>query len=229
VLKGEFNPIPYAQIVTTTTHKTLRGPRGGLVLTTPEFSDAVDRGCPLVLGGPLPHVMAAKAVALAEASRPSFADYARQVVDNARALAGALAARGVTVATGGTDNHLVLIDVRSFGLTGRQAESALREARLTANRNTVPYDPNGSWYTSGVRLGTPAVTTLGMGPAEMEEVAAMVAEVLSATTPQAQSSGPGAGQPSRARYRLDPQVAGRVGARVGELLGRFPLYPGIEL
>jgi glycine hydroxymethyltransferase len=150
-------------------------------------------------------------------------------VDNARALAGALAARGVTVATGGTDNHLVLVDVRSFGLTGRQAESALREARLTANRNTVPYDPNGSWYTSGVRLGTPAVTTLGMGPAEMEEVAAMVAEVLSATTPQTQSSGPGAGQPSRARYRLDPEVAGRVGARVEELLGRFPLYPGIEL
>src|SRR6266542_2113398 len=183
VFTGDFDPVRHAHIVTTTTHKTLRGPRGGMVLCEERLGPTVDRGCPLVLGGPLPHVMAAKAVALTEARRPDFAAYSRQVVDNAATLAEALQSEGATVVTGGTDNHLALLDVRPFGLTGRQAESALRSAGITANRNVIPYDPNGSWYTSGIRVGTPAATTLGMGGDEMREIGAVVHGVLSATEP----------------------------------------------
>ena len=138
VLTGDYDPVPHAHIVTTTTHKTLRGPRGGMVLCDRDLAEFVDRGCPLVLGGPLPHVMAAKAVALAEASQPSFATYAAAVVDNARTLAEALVGGGVPVVTGGTDNHLVLVDVRPFGLNGRQGEAALRAAGITTNRNVAP-------------------------------------------------------------------------------------------
>ncbi len=166
VFTGDNNPVPHAQVVTTTTHKTLRGPRGGLVLCTKEFAEHVDKGCPLVIGGPLEHIVAAKAIALTEANQPFFAAYAATIVENSAALARACVAEGMTVATGGTDNHLMLIDVRSFGLTGRQAESAMRECGITLNRNSLPFDPNGPWYTSGLRIGTPAVTTLGMGPAE---------------------------------------------------------------
>ena len=167
VLTGDFDPVPHADVVTTTTHKSLRGPRGGMVLCTEEFAPSVDRGCPMVLGGPLPHVMAAKAVALAEARRPDFAGYAQQIVANARALADGLLRRGVRLVTGGTDNHLVLTDVSASGLTGRQAEAALLDAGLVTNRNSVPADPNGPWYTSGIRLGTPALTTRGLREAEL--------------------------------------------------------------
>ena len=183
VFTGDFDPVPHAHIVTTTTHKTLRGPRGGLVLCDMDFAEFVDRGCPLVLGGPLPHVMAAKAVALAEASEPAFEVYAAAVVDNARVLAEALIAGGVPVVTGGTDNHLVLVDVRPFGLNGRQAEAALRAAGITSNRNVVPDETNGAWYTSGLRLGTAAVTTLGMGADEMREIGDTIATLLRATSP----------------------------------------------
>ena len=138
VFTGEENPIPYADVVATTTHKSLRGPRGGLVLATQEYASAVDRGCPMVLGGPLGHVMAAKAVALAEARQPAFQTYAQAVADNAKTLADGLLKRGVTLVTGGTDNHLVLLDVGSFGLTGRQAESALLDSGIVTNRNSVP-------------------------------------------------------------------------------------------
>src|SRR5487761_4732 len=176
VLTGDLNPVPHAEVVTSTTHKSLRGPRGGFVLCTDEYAPFVNRGCPLVLGGPLPHVIAAKAVAFAEARQPSFADYAARIVSDARALAEGLLRRGVQLVTGGTDNHLVLADVAaSFGLTGRQAETALLEAGVVTNRNSVPRDPNGAWYTSGVRMGTPALTTLGMGPAELDEVADILA------------------------------------------------------
>ncbi len=229
VLTGDFDPVAHAHIVTTTTHKTLRGPRGGMVLSDSDLADSVDRGCPLVLGGPLPHVMAAKAVALTEASRPEFATYARSVVDNARALAEGLARRGVEVVTGGTDNHLVLVDVRPFGVTGRQAEGAMRSAHLTANRNVIPNDPNGSWYTSGLRLGTPAVTTLGMGTDEMGEIAELIHRVLSSTTADTITSGPNAGSTSKARFSLDPLAVEEVTGRVSDLLTRFPLYPGLEL
>ncbi|HBK67835.1 MAG TPA: glycine hydroxymethyltransferase, partial [Firmicutes bacterium] len=167
VFTGEFNPVLHAQVVTTTTHKTLRGPRGGLILCTKEFADHVDKGCPLVMGGPLPHVMAAKAVALTEANTQEFKDYAHRVADNAKSLAQACMEQGMSVLTNGTENHLLLIDVRPFGLTGRQAESAVRECGITLNRNSLPNDTNGAWYTSGLRLGTPAITSLGMGSAEM--------------------------------------------------------------
>jgi len=212
--------VPHAHVTTTTTHKTLRGPRGGMVLCEARLAPAVDRGCPLVLGGPLPHVMAAKAVALTEASRPEFAGYARRVVDNAATLAEAFRGEGGTVVTGGTDNHLALLDVRPFGLTGRQAESALREAGITANRNVIPYDPHGSWYTSGIRVGTPATTTLGMGAGEMREIASIMHGVLAATEADATS---------KARFQLPEQTRDGARKRVADLLAAYPLYPEIAL
>jgi glycine hydroxymethyltransferase len=229
VLKGDFDPVPHAHVVTTTTHKTLRGPRGGLVLSGKAMGEIVDRGCPLVLGGPLPHVMAAKAVALQEAAKPEFGRYAQRVVDNARALAEGLLAKGAHVVTGGTENHLVLIDVLGYGLNGRQAEGALRAADLTLNRNVIPNDPNGAWYTSGLRMGTPAMTTLGMGAAEMQEIAALVHDVLSATSTAKIESGKNAGQTSQVKFTTDAKVVERAQARVRELLARYPLYPEIEL
>src|SRR6266498_2383047 len=225
VFTGDFDPVRHAHIVTTTTHKTLRGPRGGMVLCDADLADTVDRGCPLVLGGPLPHIIAAKAIALHEASQPEFATYARRIVENAAALAEALLSQDVTVVTGGSENHIVLVDVRPFGLTGRQAEAALRSAGVTLNRNVIPYDTNGSWYTSGLRIGTPAVTTLGMATAEMQEIAAIIAGVLRATTPTKTASG----KPSLANYTLDEGVRAQVEGRARDLLGRFPLYPEIEL
>ena len=225
VFTDDFDPVRHAHIVTTTTHKTLRGPRGGMVLCAPELADIVDRGCPLVLGGPLPHVMAAKAVALHEASQPDFQTYARHIVENAAVLAESLQSSGVTVVTGGSENHIVLLDVRPFGLTGRQAETALRSAGLTLNRNVIPFDTNGSWYTSGLRLGTPAVTTLGMGVDEMREIAAIIASVLRATTPAMTSSG----KPSLVNYTLEEAIRVEAESRVRELLTRFPLYPQIDL
>ena len=225
VFTGDFDPVRHAHIVTTTTHKTLRGPRGGLVLCDAELADTVDRGCPLVLGGPLPHVIAAKAIALHEASQPEFETYARRIVENAGALAEALQSEGVTVVTGGSENHIVLVDVRPFGLTGRQGEGALRSAGVTLNRNVIPYDTNGSWYTSGLRLGTPAVTTLGMGVEEMREIAAIIASVLSATAPTKTASG----KTSLANYALEESARAKAGSRAHDLLSRFPLYPEIEL
>ena len=222
---GDYDPVPHAHIVTTTTHKTLRGPRGGLVLSEAAFAETVDRGCPLVLGGPLPHVMAAKAVALWEASQPEFADYAERILENARALAEALMKKGATVVTRGTENHLVLVDMRGYGLTGRQAEAALRAANLTSNRNVIPADPNGAWYTSGLRLGTPAVTTLGMGPDEMRTVADVLHSVLAATKAARRKDG----GPSQLSFETDPQTLEVARARVGELLAQHRLYPGIEL
>jgi glycine hydroxymethyltransferase len=225
VFRGDFDPVPHAHIVTSTTHKSLRGPRGGLVLAQPEFADAVDRGCPMVLGGPLPHVMAAKAVALAEARQPSFADYAQAVVDNATALAEGLTRRGVRLVTGGTDNHLVLLDVSSFGLTGRQAESALLDAGIVTNRNSVPADPQGAWYTSGIRIGTPALTTRGFGAAEFDATAGLIADVLAGTTPTTTA----AGTPSRAKYTVTEGLADRTRAAAADLLAAHPLYPGLDL
>jgi glycine hydroxymethyltransferase len=222
VLTGDLNPVPQAEVVTSTTHKSLRGPRGGFVLCTGDYASFVDKGCPMVLGGPLPHVMAAKAIAFAEARQPSFAAYASVVVANARALADGLLRRGVRLVTGGTSNHIVLADVAaSFGLTGRQAESALLDSGVVANRNSVPHDPNGAWYTSGVRLGTPALTTLGFGVGEMDEIAGIIATALRATTPAAATA--------KAKYILDDQVAAECRARCADLLSRHSLYPGIEL
>ncbi|OHU64310.1 serine hydroxymethyltransferase [Mycobacteroides chelonae] len=220
VFTGDEDPVPHAHITTTTTHKSLRGPRGGLVLATAEYSDAVDKGCPMVLGGPLSHVMAAKAVALAEARQSSFQAYAQRVADNAKSLAEGFLKRGARLVTGGTDNHLVLLDVQSFGLTGRQAESALLDAGVVTNRNAIPADPNGAWYTSGIRFGTPALTSRGFDADEFDKVAELVVDVLSNTE---------ADGTSKAKYTLADGVADRVKAASAELLAANPLYPGLTL
>ena len=229
VFNGDFNPVLHAQVVTTTTHKTLRGPRGGLILCTKEFAESVDKGCPLVIGGPLEHIIAAKAIALTEANAPGFKKYAEKIVENSRALAQACIDEGMKVATGGTDNHLMLIDVRSFSLTGRQAESALRECAVTLNRNSLPFDPNGPWYTSGLRIGTPAVTTLGMGEKEMKEIASIVKMVLANTKPEISVSGENAGKPSKAKYSIDEKAKTDARARIKNLLDRYPVYPQLDL
>ncbi|MCW2852589.1 MAG: glycine hydroxymethyltransferase, partial [Nocardioides sp.] len=225
VFTGDEDPVPHAHVVTTTTHKSLRGPRGGMVLATEEYAPSVDRGCPMVLGGPLSHVMAAKAVALAEARRPAFQTYAQQVADNAKSLAEGFLKRDADLVTGGTDNHLVLLDVSRFGLTGRQAESALLDAGVVTNRNSVPADPNGAWYTSGIRLGTPALTTRGFGHDEFDLVAELIVEVLQNTQPGTTK----AGGPSKASYVLADGVADKVKDASAEMLDKHPLYPGLEL
>ena len=229
VFQGDNDPVAHADVVTTTTHKTLRGPRGGMVLCREEFTGHVDRGCPLVLGGPLPHVMAAKAVAFEEASAQGFKEYAADIVANASALAGYCVEEGMEVLTGGTDNHLMLLDVTPFGLTGRQAESAVRGARVTLNRNTLPFDTNGPWYTSGLRLGTPALTTLGMGNEEMREIASVLKLVLGDTEAAVIAKGKSAGQPSKARYRTDAGTLDEARERVAGLLRRYPVYPELDL
>jgi glycine hydroxymethyltransferase len=225
VLTGDFDPVPHAQIVTTTTHKSLRGPRGGMVLCDGELAEHVDRGCPMVLGGPLPHMIAAKAVALALARQPSFRDYASDIVANARALADGLTRRGATLVTGGTDNHLLLLDVSGYGITGRQAELALLDSGIVTNRNAIPRDPNGPWYTSGIRVGTPALTTRGFGAAEFDEVAELIVTVLARTSQQTGSGG----SPSKVKYLMPDGLAAEVSKRATDLLAPHPLYPSVDL
>ncbi len=226
VFEGEFNPIPYADIVTSTTHKTLRGPRGGIVLCKSAFAEAVNKGCPAVLGGPLPHVMAAKAVAFKEANTPEFKTYAKKIVSNACALAEAFLRKGAKLVTGGTENHLLIVDVSRYGLTGRHAEGALRAAKVTANRNAIPFDPEGPWYTSGIRLGTAALTTLGMGQEEMKEIAEIILLILSHTKPALSAK---TGQLSKALSVTEPSILDEAQKRVAELLNRYPLYPEIDI
>jgi glycine hydroxymethyltransferase len=199
------NPVPYAEIVTSTTHKTLRGPRGGLILCREELAKAVDKNIfPGIQGGPLMHVIAAKAVAFREALQPDFRDYSGRVIQNAQALGEALAERGFTLVSGGTDNHLLLVDLRSKGITGKDAEKALDRSGITVNKNTVPGETESPFVTSGVRIGTPALTTRGMGVAEMREIARLIDGVIQ-----------GAGSEDTER---------RVRGEVGEICGRFPLY-----
>jgi glycine hydroxymethyltransferase len=199
------SPVPHADVVTTTTHKTLRGPRAGLILCKAQHAKVVDKAVfPGTQGGPLEHVIAAKAVALKEALDPSFKRYCAQVVANAKALAAALVDRGLHVVSGGTDNHLMLVDLRNRGLTGKVAEQALDAAGITVNKNTVPRETQSPFVTSGIRIGTPAVTTRGMREGEMRVIAGMIDEVLKAPN--------------------DSAVAERVKRRVRELVSAFPLY-----
>lgn len=228
VFENEYNPIPYAHIVTTTTHKTLRGPRSGLILCSKEFADSVDKGCPMVMGGPLPHVIASKLVAFKEANTPSFCEYAHNIVNNAKILAEACLGKGMSIVTGGTDNHLFLIDVRPFGLTGRQADTVLRSCKITLNRNTIPYDTNGPWYTSGLRIGTPAVTSLGMGKDEMQLIASLIYKVLISTKPATIFEGD-KGKKSKSKVILPEKVRGEVCEKIDDLLAAFPLYPELDL
>jgi glycine hydroxymethyltransferase len=199
------SPVGHAQFVTTTTHKTLRGPRAGLILCTPEWAKEVDRAVfPGIQGGPLEHVIAGKAVALHEAASPEFAVYQKQVVTNARVLAESVASHGFRLVSGGTDTHLFLVDVGAKKLTGKVAEKALDAAGITVNKNAIPFDPNPPMVTSGLRIGTPAATTRGMGEAEMKTIAALIAEVLA--VPE------------------DAAVQARVRGKVKELTAAFPLY-----
>ncbi len=221
VFEHEFNPIPFADIVTTTTHKTLRGPRGGMILCTNEYAEFVNKGCPLVLGGPLPHVIAAKACAFKEALQPDFSLYARKVVANAQALANGLSKRGLRLISGGTENHMVIIDISKYAITGRQAEIALRSAHITVNRNAIPFDSNGPWYTSGIRLGAPALTTLGMGEKEMALIADCIADTLQATSALPAPDG----SASKSLCVTDEVVLSRVQRQIAELLQSFVLYP----
>lgn len=225
-LKGEFNPIPYADIVTSTTHKTLRGPRGGVILCKSQFADTINKGCPMVMGGPLPHVIAAKAIAFKEANTPEFQDYAARIITNAKALAEGLMKRGIKILTDGTDNHMVILNLNPLGITGRQAEKALRDAKITVNRNAIPNDINGPWYTSGIRVGTPAMTTLGMGVDEMDEIADLIVTTLKAIKPTIIEK---TGVSSKANFLLDEEVITGVHQRIHNLLDRFPLYPEIIL
>jgi len=198
------SPVPHAQIVTTTTHKTLRGPRGGLILCQETFAKDVDKQVfPGLQGGPLEHVIAAKAVALGEAMTPEFKRYARQVVQNAQALAGALVERGYAIVSGGTDTHLMLVDLRSKQVTGKEAQELLDRAGITVNKNTIPGDPQKAFVTSGIRIGTPAVTTRGLTETEMHTVATLIDTVLT---------------------RKDDATIARVKAEVRELTEQFPLY-----
>ncbi len=199
------SPVPYCEFVTTTTHKTLRGPRGGLILYRQAFAKAINAAVfPGNQGGPLMHVIAAKAVALEEASTPAFRDYQRQIVANARALAEGLARRGLRLASGGTDNHLMLVDLRGTELTGKLAEETLDCARITVNKNAVPFDPRPPAVTSGIRIGTPAVTTRGMREPEMDVIADLIARSLA--------------------HVGDASALARIGAEVRELCARFPIY-----
>lgn len=206
------SPFPYAHVATTTTHKTLRGPRGGLILADdPDLGKKLNSAIfPGLQGGPLMHIIAAKAVAFGEALQPSFRHYAQAVVDNAKALADGLQRHGFNIVTGGTDNHLMLVDLQSKGLTGKAAESALGRAGITCNKNGVPFDPQKPMVTSGVRLGTPAPTTRGFGTEEFVQVAGLIADVLNAL---ADSGDQG-----------DPAVEAAVMEKVVALTDRFPIY-----
>jgi glycine hydroxymethyltransferase len=204
------NPVGVADVVTFTTHKTLRGPRGGAILCGADLAKKIDSAVfPGLQGGPLEHVVAAKAVAFAEAAQPSFRQYAKQVVENASALAAAMSAEGFRLVSGGTDNHMLLVDLRPFDaeLTGKEAQEVLDRAGITCNRNTIPDDPRSPFVTSGLRLGTAAETTAGMGPAEMAQVAALLARTL--------------------RHRADEQAVAAIRAEVAELCAAFAPYPGL--
>jgi len=199
------NPCQYADIVTSTTHKTLRGPRAGLILSREKYAKDIDKTVfPGVQGGPLVHVVAAKAVCFLEAMRPEFVDYQKRVVANAQALAASLVDAGFRVVSGGTDTHLMLLDVFSKGVRGKEAEQALDRARITVNKNAIPFDTNPPLNPSGIRLGSPAVTTRGFGEPEMREVGSLIAEVL--------------------HHLTDDSVAAAVRQKVGALTARFPLY-----
>ena len=199
------NPVEYADFVTTTTHKTLRGPRGGMILCKEEYAKAIDKSIfPGIQGGPLEHVIAAKAVAFGEALRPEFKEYQQQVINNAKVLAEELTNQGLKIVSNGTDNHLVLVDLRPVEVTGKVAEHALDEVGITCNKNTVPFDPESPFVTSGIRLGTPAVTTRGFNEEDMKVVARIIADVV--------------------KHHNDESVIQRSKEEVTSLTNKYPLY-----
>ena len=210
VVAGEHpSPFPFTDVVTTTTHKTLRGPRSGLIMCKAEFAEKIDKAVfPGMQGGPLEHVIAAKAVAFGEALKPSFKEYQKQIVKNAKALAAGLSQGGLRLVTGGTDNHLLLVDLTPKGLTGKQAETALDRAHITVNKNTIPFDTRKPFDPSGIRLGTPTITSRGMDEHDMSQVAALILKALD--------------------NWQDDTALDRVKAEVIELCSRHPIYGGAE-
>ena len=199
------NPVEYADIVTTTTHKTLRGPRGGMIMCKEEYAKAIDKSIfPGIQGGPLMHVIAAKAVAFGEALQPEFKEYAKQVIVNAQTLANALQQEGFTIVSGGTDTHVLLVDLRTVGLTGKVAEHILDEVGITCNKNTIPFDPESPFVTSGIRLGTPALTTRGLNAEDMKEIASIIALVL--------------------KHPEDTEAQEKAKQRVAKLCKQYPMY-----
>jgi glycine hydroxymethyltransferase len=202
------SPVPYAEFVTSTTHKTLRGPRGGIILCRAEFAKKIDAAIfPGIQGGPLMHVIAAKAVAFGEALRPEFKVYQNQVVKNAQAFAKAMEKRGFRIVSGGTDNHLFMVDLRPKDITGKDAATLLDTVRITVNKNLIPFDPQPPAVTSGIRIGTPALTTRGMKESEMEIVAGLIDEAVTG--------------------RDEPQALERVRGKVADLTRKFPIYEGL--
>lgn len=226
VFTDKYNPIPYADIVTTTTHKTFRGPRGGMIFCKDWLNEAVHNSCPTCHGGQLPQVLAAKVVALKEAMKPEYKEYAQQIVKNSKALAESLMKYGIKVQTNGTDNHIVLIDVRAFGINGRQAEIALRKCHITTNRNALPNDPNGPWYTSGIRLGTAALTTLGMKEREMEYIGGNIFDLLYNTYPhKIPCVNPSTPSFSKNEVDINTDVVNEITGNILDLIKKFPSYP----
>lgn len=203
------HPFPHAHFVTTTTHKTLRGPRAGVIMCQEEFATIIDKAVfPGIQGGPLMHIIAAKAVCFKEALQPEFITYQKRIQENARALAASLISEGLAIISGGTDNHLMTVDVRPFGMTGKKASALLQKANITTNKNTIPDDPEKPFVTSGIRLGSPAVTTRGMGVTEMQIIGSCIGDIL--------------------KHPDDQSAYSRTTSRVAELCKKFPLYAGLQ-
>lgn len=224
VFEGEYNPVPYADIVTSTSHKTMRGPRSAFILSKEWLKPYLEKGCPLVQGGELPNMVAAKAICFKEAMTPEFKEYAHQTVRNAQVLAETLMADGIKVVTGGTDNHIVLVDVSPLGITGRQAEQMLEECGIVVNRNSLPNDPNGAWYTSGIRLGTPALTTVGMKEEDMVAIGHLISRVLHNIKPVELSNK----RMSKAKASIAQEIKEDALELTGKLLSEHVPYGGIE-
>ena len=224
VFEGEYNPVPYADIVTSTSHKTMRGPRSAFILSKEWLKPYLEKGCPLVQGGELPNMVAAKAICFKEAMTPEFKEYAHQTVRNAQVLAKTLMSDGIKVVTGGTDNHIVLVDVSSLRITGRQAEQMLEECGIVVNRNSLPNDPNGAWYTSGIRLGTPALTTVGMKEEDMVAIGHLISRVLHNIKPVELSNK----RMSKAKASIAQEIKEDALELTGKLLSEHVPYGGIE-
>ena len=224
VFEGEYNPVPYADIVTSTSHKTMRGPRSAFILSKEWLKPYLEKGCPLVQGGELPNMVAAKAICFKEAMTPEFKEYAHQTVRNAQVLAETLMSDGIKVVTGGTDNHIVLVDVSPLGITGRQAEQMLEECGIVVNRNSLPNDPNGAWYTSGIRLGTPALTTVGMKEEDMVAIGHLISRVLHNIKPVELSNK----RMSKAKASIAQEIKEDALELTGKLLSEHVPYGGIE-
>lgn len=225
VFSKEENPIPYADIVTSTTHKTLRGPRGGIILAKQEYAEVLNKACPCMMGGPLPHVIAAKAIAFEEALSENYRIYIRNVLENSKMLANTFLKNNINLSGGGTSNHINLIDLRSLEISGKVVEEVLASANIIVNRNALPSDVKGSWHTFGIRIGTPALTSLGMGIPEMEEIGLILVNILRNIQLESNVDG----NLSKTKGRVSEELLVETRQRISILLNKFPLYPELEI